>query len=242
MPLIIKKCISIFLSLRTALWILMLLIIFAFAGAIIMPAHEEFQSINSVPLLQWLPKQSPSATWWLWISIALLAMLSANTLFCSIESIIEKRQFKEWFLMIAPQVIHTGFLLILVAHLMTGLWGFKATAEAREGTGLYLPGDTLVQIKDITISSDSLGYMTDWFVVIEYLSRGKVVKTDRLMPNKPSFNEGIGIYVKDLRAFPDKAVLLEVSKEPGAPWALIGSALFTVGIVMLVILKMKREA
>jgi cytochrome c biogenesis protein ResB len=242
MTVIVKECIAIFVSLRTSLWILTLLIILALAGAVVMPAHEEFQSINSAPLFQWLPEQSLSGTWWLWAAIGLLVLLSANTLFCSIESIIRKRNAEQWLFVISPQVIHVGFLFILVAHLMTGISGFKAMAEAREGTELSLTDDTLVQIKNITISSDSVGNMTDWSVGIEYLSHGEAVKRDMIMPNKPSFfSRGIGIYVRDLKTFPDEAVLLEVSKEPGALWALIGGALFAAGTGMLVVLKMKRE-
>jgi hypothetical protein len=55
------------------------------------------------------------------------------------------------------------------------------------------------------------------------------------------FHRGVGVYVKDLRAFPHKMVLLEVSREPGAIWALGGSILFMTGTIALLMLKMKRE-
>ena len=61
------------------------------------------------------------------------------------------------------------------------------------------------------------------------------------MPNKPSIYKGLGVYVKDLRAYPEKMVLLELSREPGAVWALIGGILFMIGTIMLIILKWKRD-
>jgi cytochrome c biogenesis protein ResB len=147
----------------------------------------------------------------------------------------------QWLLIISPQVIHIGFLFILLAHLMSAISGFKGVTAAREGTVLELPGGMAVGIGPITVSLDSYGYIRDWAVDIEYVAGGKVVRHDRLKPNTPSFFEGLGIYVKDLRAFPDRAVLLELSREPGALWALIGGILFTVGTVTLLVVKMKRE-
>jgi len=61
------------------------------------------------------------------------------------------------------------------------------------------------------------------------------------LPNKPVFHKGVGVYVKDLRAYPNKMVLLEVSREPGAIWALLGGILFMTGTIALLVFKMKRE-
>lgn len=235
----IKKTIKFLTSIRTSLWLLSFLIILFFAGAFIMPLRKEFQSIHSVPLFWWLKEQPLSATWWIWGSISLLSLLTANTLFCSIDSIIKKRQSTQWLLIIAPQVIHIGFLFILFAHVVSSLGGFRGYSVAGEWTMLNLPSYT-VQINSITISIDPDGYITDWAVNIGYISEGKVLQKDRIMPNKPSFQDGIGLYVRDIQAYPVKAILLEVSREPGALWALVGGILFMIGTIMLLILKIKR--
>ena len=70
----------------------------------------------------------------------------------------------------------------------------------------------------------------------------KKIKEDSLSPNSPSFYKGLGIYLKDIQPYPLKAVLLEVSKEPGAAWALVGGILFMLGTITLLILKIKRES
>ncbi|HEX8949455.1 MAG TPA: hypothetical protein VF790_10865, partial [Dissulfurispiraceae bacterium] len=198
-------------------------------------------TIHALPLLRWLPQQPVSITWWLWGAVGVLVLLTANTLFCSVESVLRKRTVSQWLLIISPQVIHIGFLFILLAHLMSAISGFKGVTAAREGTVLALPGGVSVGIGPISLALDSYGYIHDWTVDIEYVAEGKVVRRDRLMPNAPSFFEGLGIYVKDLRAFPDRAVLLELSREPGAVWALIGGILFAAGTVTLLGLKVKRE-
>jgi hypothetical protein len=211
-----------------------------FAGAFIMPVREEYQEMHSMPLFQWLMQQPSAVTWWLWGAVGLLILLTANTLFCSIESIIKKRKVTQWLLLISPQVIHIGFLFILLAHLLSSVGGFKRYAVGIEGSLFDLSQNIALQVNIIKISMDSEGYMTDWYVEIEFISDGKTIKHDRLMPNKPSFRDGFGIYVKDLQFYP-KAVFIEVSREPGAIWALGGGVLFTMGSIVLVAIKMRRE-
>ena len=169
----------------------------------------------------------------------MLVLLTANTFFCSIDSILKKRQSAQWLLIIAPQVIHIGFLLILFAHFISSAGGFKGYSVAREGTMLNLPYHT-IQIDRIDISIDDAGYITDWAVDIGYLLEGRALLKDRVLPNRPSFQNGIGIYIRDIQAYPVKAILLEVSREPGALWALIGGILFMLGTVMLLMLKIRR--
>jgi cytochrome c biogenesis protein ResB len=130
---------------------------------------------------------------------------------------------------------------MLIAHLSSAVGGFKTFAVAAEGTPLEMPDNSVLQIKGIAISFDSYGYLYDWAVDVEYWDNGQVLKKERLMPNKPVFHKGVGVYVKDLRAYPNKMVLLEVSREPGAIWALVGSILFMTGTIALLVFKMKRE-
>lgn len=229
-----------FISLKTTVWLLCLVIAALLAGAFIMPGKAEFQTVHSEPLIKWLQAQSPGITWWLWAAIGLLVVLTANTLFCSVESVLKKRKAAQWLLIISPQIIHLGFLFILLAHLFSSTGAFKGHVAVTEGTLLDLGGSSL-RVKQIDIALDQYGYIRDWSVTVDYLANGAIVQEERILPNQPSVREGLGVYVKDLRAYPEKAVLLELSREPGAVWALTGGILFMVGIIMLVLLKMKRE-
>lgn len=235
------SAVNFLVSVRTSLWLVSILTLLLLAGAVIMPLREEFQSVHTVPLLLWIVGQPLSATWWLWVAIGLLGLLALNTIACSVESILRKRTVTNWLLLTAPQVIHAGFLLILFAHLMSSIGGFKGVAAVGEGAILDLPGGTSIEVRAIRLSIDTGGYLTDWTVDVAYMVSGSVVHEDRLRPNEPSFREGYGIYVKDLRAYPTRAVLLEVAREPGAVWALAGGILFTAGTALLLGLKMRRE-
>ncbi len=235
----IKGIINFFLSVKTTVWILLIAIIALFAGAFIMPVREEFESIHSIPLFKWLMKQPLSAVWWLWLTIAILVILTLNTIFCSIESIIKKRKTTQWLLLISPQIIHIGFLFILLAHLFSSAGGFKGVAIASEGTSFSMPDNTILSVKRIDLNIDQRGFLRSWAVDIEYRSGDTVIKQDRILPNKPSVREGTGIYVKDLQAYPYKAILLEISREPGAIWALVGGIIFGIGTIILLFLKMR---
>ena len=236
-----RAVIEFFVSLKTSLWLLCLVIVLLLSGAFIMPGEKAFQSIHFMPLLDWMRQQPVKSTWWLWASMGLLIVLAANTLLCSIDSIAKKRKITQWMLLISPQIVHIGFLFMLIAHLSSAVGGFKTFAVGAEGTSLAMPDNSVLQIKGISISLDSYGYLYDWAVDVEYRDNGQVLKKERILPNKPVFLKGVGVYVKDLRAFPNKMVLLEVSREPGAIWALVGGILFMTGTIALLVLKMKRD-
>ncbi|HDZ62262.1 MAG TPA: hypothetical protein ENH40_03855 [Nitrospirae bacterium] len=237
----LKRLTGFFLSLRTAIWLICLLIVFMFAGALIMPARPEFQEIHSAPMFDWLVKQDLSVTWWLWGILVLLAVITVNTLFCSVESIIKKRKATQWLLLISPQIIHIGFLLILLAHLLSADGASMGMRGVREGSDLNIVGGISLHIGKILIHVDSKGYVSDWSVDIEYLSGGEVIQKDVIRPNSPSLMSGLNVNVKDLRTYPYNSVLLQVSREPGAAWALAGGILFLTGIVILVVLRIRIE-
>ena len=173
--------------------------------------------------------------------IGILAVLAVNTLFCSIESIVRKRKITQWLLLISPQIIHAGFLFMLIAHLMSAAGASQKLAAAAEGTQVGISNNTAIKITDINIRLDYYGYITDWEVAMEYLSDGNVLLKDKIRPNNPSVQMGFNINVKDLRAHPREAILLQINREPGALWALTGGVLFMVGIVTLILLRIKME-
>lgn len=238
---LLNYILNFFLSLKTALWSLGLLLALFFAGALIMPGRQEFELLHSVPFFTWIQQQPGGITWWLWGSISVLLVLALNTLFCSFESIIKKRRVTHWLLLVSPQVIHIGFLFMLLAHLLSGAGSSQGFANAVEGSTLTFSDNTVMKVNNIRIDMDDRGYMADWSVDVEYLSDGKTFRRDTIRPNNPSILAGFNINVKDLRHSPRRTVLLQVNREPGALWALIGGVLFMIGNVTLLMLRVRME-
>lgn len=237
-----KNLFGFLFSLKTAFWLLCALIAVLLCGAVLMPLNEEYEGMGSAALFDWLGEARGSLTWWLWGAMALLAALTANTLFCSVESLIKKMERKKWLLVVSPQMMHAGFLFILLGHLASSLGGMKGYATAFEGSALRLPSGTVLKINSIKIDVDERGFIGDMRADVEFLKDGTALKAGQIAPNRPSFHEGYGVYLKDARTYPARSVLIEVSREPGAVWALVGAVLFSAGTVLLVALRMGQEA
>lgn len=238
---ILKKTIDFFLSLRTAILLILTMLCLLFYGAVALPLQKEFQALHEIPLFQWMLEHPAGITWWLWALIAVLSLLTANTLLCSIESVFRKRESRQWLLIISPQVIHIGFLFILLAHLFSSYGGFKGTAFAYRDTVFQLPNGLEVKFDDVKADIAPEGYIKDWSADISYFKDGDYQSSDVIRPNDPSLKEGLGIYIKEVRIAPFPVALIEVSREPGALWALIGGTLFLLGMSTLLVLKIRRE-
>lgn len=231
-----------FASVRTTIWLTLSALVFMLLGAIIMPTREEFNNISPDTLFRWMMKTPLSATWWLWATIAVLALLAANTIVCTVESLFKKKESTGWLLAVSPQVIHIGFLFIMLAHLVSSAQGFKVTTVGRQDKGIVLDDGVMIGIGAIGASYDAAGYATSYNAEIGFYKGGKLQQSGSLGPNKPAFYKGLGVYLKDIHITDtEKAVLLEISKEPGAIWALIGGSLFTLGMITLIVLKVRRE-
>jgi len=109
-------------SLALGLWLLGGVMLFLAIGSFL---QGEGSTINEVPLLLWLREVPLAESWWLWVSLLLLALLALNTLLCSIDSLSAKWQRGSFLSRIAPQAMHLGFLLIMVAHLQSASGSFK---------------------------------------------------------------------------------------------------------------------
>lgn len=229
------------LSLRTAVVLTFALTLILFIGSAFMSAREVYQTIHAVPLYTWLITQPFTVTWWLWCSIGLLVMLTANTLICSFDHLIKKRSRPNWLLVISPQIIHAGFLFMLIAHGISATSSFTAYQAVTEGSLLHMPHNAALSVQRIDIAISEEGYLTDWSVAVAYTQDRSMTVQGRLMPNRPLFFSGVGVYIRDISAFPVRAALLELSYEPGALWALIGGILFMGGTIMLILFKMRRE-
>ena len=238
---IFRNILSFLLSLKTAIALTLALLGLFLYGSFAMPLNQEFQLHHVTPLLPWMVENPLSITWWLWASFVIVSLLAANTLFCSIQSLIRKRDTTQWLLVISPQVIHAGFLFILLAHLLSSYGSFKGTTFVAKGSELPLPNGLTVFFEAINAESDPAGFIRDWSAEVKYFREGRQVASDVIQPNNPSFQNGLGLYIKTVRFDPYPVALIEVSREPGALWALVGGMLFMIGTITLLMLKIRRE-
>jgi cytochrome c biogenesis protein ResB len=233
-----------FLSLKTTVWLLTTLIVLFFAGSSVMPVNREiFGPMNELLLVRWLVDVAavhPLQTWWFFASLLALALLTVNTLVCSIQAIKGRWSREDAWLRIAPQIVHIGFLFILLAHLLGALSGYKTSGMVPEGAYVRLPEDRVLHLRKLIINADAEGYVAGWSADVQVIENDRRVASGILAPNKPLFYKGAGIYLKnfDLRESP--MAFMMVTKDPGAIWALVGAILFTLGICVILALKWKK--
>jgi hypothetical protein len=235
----IRKIYDRLASLTFGLWlmggVILLLAVGSFTGG-----GAEGSSINDVPLFAWLGSAPPAQSWWLWGTVGLLALLALNTGLCSIESLRLKYQRDAFLRLIAPQVMHLGFLLIVLAHLASAYGSFKGAGAVMEGQTISLPGGGKVQVTDIRAEPGPMGMPSDYSAVAA-MWEAEGVRTATMRPNHPVFYRGFGIYLKQVELVPVRGAFIEVHREPGARLALGGALLFTVGNVVLLAVRRGRQ-
>jgi len=233
-----------FLSLKTTVWLLFILVCLFFIGSYLMPMHREvFGPMNEDILLRWTLERASRnllQTWWFFAAVAGLALLAVNTLVCSWQAIKGTWTRSDALLRLAPQIMHAGFLFILLAHLLSAGWGYKLSGMLPEGASVALPDNLGLQLKQVHVSTDSSGYMTDWSADVQVFENQQPVQSGTLGPNTPLIYSGVGVYVKTPNFDRGPAALVLVAKDPGAIWAFGGGMLFLLGTIMLLVLKWKK--
>ena len=224
-------------SLNLGLWLIGGLMLLLGLGSFSREGPES-GSINELPLLQWLRETSIAYSWWLWLAIGLLVLLTLNTICCSIESVRGKYGSTRFLILIAPQVMHAGFLLIVLAHLCSAWGGYKQTMPVQEGGVIGLPDGGRLQVTNLAMTIGPMGFPTDFSAQIRAMN-GERESVQTIRPNEPFFYKGIGFYLKEVAFDPYRAALLEIHREPGAGLALVGALFFSVGNVVL--LSVRRE-
>lgn len=236
--------IGILRSLRLAVWLLAGTLLFLFAGSMILPARPDaYAGMNDALLFDWLRGVASNPLhFWFWAVLLLLALLTVNTVVCSLDSLWKKRSGADFWLRISPQLMHLGFLLILLAHLLSASSGFRVSGTLARGSAGVLPDGKRLHVSRITMDSYPGGMPRAWWADVELRYGSQPAVRGTLGPNRPLFVDGVGVYLKSVRYGRQGPVaVLHASRDPGALWALAGACLFTAGNFILLFLKVRRE-
>lgn len=234
-----KKIWRFSISLELCLGLLILICCVMSAGSFLL-SGEYAAAINYMPLLVWLREVPPAASWWLWLTILLLALLVLNTILCSSETLWARWGRAGLMPLLAPQLIHIGFLLIVLAHLQSAYGGYMQQVEVVGGVMAQLPDGRQFGIADISVSMSPMGMPTGFSSEL-VTDLNNPAERFTISPNHPWFSGGYGVYIKQAEAYPNKRALLEIHREPGAALALTGAIVFTVGNVLLLFLRSRSK-
>jgi hypothetical protein len=198
---------------------------------------EYATAINAMPLLSWLRDVPAGISWWLWLTVTFLALLAANTVFCSIDTLQSRWSRARIVPLIAPQLMHAGFLLIIVAHLQSALTSYREQIVVSEGSVALLPDGTPFAVSSIKLTMSPMGMPTGFSTELATDPNNPRASQITISPNHPWLSENYGVYIKQAEGYPSRRALLEIHREPGAGMALAGALLFTAGNVLLLYLR-----
>lgn len=218
------------------------LLVFMIVGSLAMLKTGGYDSINAMPLFQWIGETSLANSWWLIISLVSLGLIALNTILCSVKSLLAKTPARSFLLKISPQIMHAGFLFILLAHLFSSYDSFHHMTAVSNYQGIRLDESRAIGFSDIKLSVSKTGFPTGMSTRATMYENGNELSSQVISPNHPAFINGLGIYLKNIQPYPVPTALIEISRDAGSSWALVGGILFFVGNMLLVILKWRHES
>ena len=238
-----RAIIRFFLSLKTAVVFFAVFMAIAIAGSLSLVKNLAFFSgIDDTPLFRWLMEAHAfRQAWWIYAMILVIGLLAVNTLFCTADALLKKTGLKYLVRKLSPELIHVGVLLVMLGHLLTASVGFKADMVIKKGESKAVTGSAAISVNDVRLRTDAEGYARDWEADLQWSdSRGQSIQKV-LRPVRPLYFGQFGIYIKAVSLQPEPSVQVRVCRDLGAPWALGGGVLLSIGCIAVLILKLQRE-
>jgi len=141
-------------------------------------------------------------SWWIFALLALLSLLTLNTVACLIDSlaviVVRRRKGRVIARRLLSQAVHLGFVVVLIGHLVSSATGFKTTNNRLvEGTNIAMPGDQGLSLRlnrlDVSYSED--GGMARMDAALSLMRDGRVIKEKIVRLNEPLLYRGNAVYI-----------------------------------------------
>jgi cytochrome c biogenesis protein ResB len=137
-------------------------------------------------------------TLWIYILIVLVAFFALNTFVCTTDRIISIYRSKSPWQSILPHIVHIGFLIAMVGHLLGSAYGFKTPENfIMEGDSISVPTrDGLkVRLDKVDVKAAPNGRdIVSLKTTVTLLEGTRELLTDDIEINGPLIYEGIAFY------------------------------------------------
>ncbi|MDL1963215.1 MAG: cytochrome c biogenesis protein ResB [Deltaproteobacteria bacterium] len=221
-----------------------------------------FSPLDRLMLFEWLRTyglESITVTWWFFVLLFLLFILTLNTVVCTVDSVaalIKRREkfsgSRAFVLKFAPHVMHVAFVLLLLGHFTSYAAGFNLFNNIlKQGIVMKVP------YSDLQLSLENLKvkfYKSEDAPLPDFAGKARDVVADiliidpandnfkhgvkkKISINMPAFYQGISFHLKNF--YPQNEtnkgvpyVNLIIRKDPGIRIMAGGIILFTIGLVM----------
>ncbi|MFQ5585498.1 MAG: cytochrome c biogenesis protein ResB [Thermodesulfobacteriota bacterium] len=183
-------------------------------GSLITVRHRDlFQSLDHAILFQWLAsygKANIGKTLWIYLLIILITLFALNAVLCTVERIFNIIVYRRPWRSLYPQIVHIGFLIALVGHLMGSAYGFRSQGNlVHQGETIPVPQQEGLSLRldAIETATSPRGELESLTTTVTLFQEGKALLTDTIKLNDPLRYRGIAFYHVDHGAMPTGLIL-----------------------------------
>ena len=195
-----------FTSTRLAVVLTLLITINVLTGTLLLAGSPEaLGSINLEIFFSWLlgtGLSNPAASWWIFLLLALLVLFAVNTIVCTVDSISRmsgsrRGAVRTRLRRILSQLIHLGFIIGLLGHLVSSTSGFRTTNNRLfEGERIPLPqnSELSLRLNKLDVAFTHAGDMQRMDAYLSLMRDGKVVRDKVVRLNEPLLYQSNAVY------------------------------------------------
>src|SRR3989338_2123688 len=196
-----------------------LIILDAAWGSIIsMKNPQVFQALDQAILFPWLfsvGNANLNISLWIFILVFLITIFAINTTVCTLDKLYSTFKYKRPWQSLFPQIVHIGFLIALLGHLIGSIYGFKSPGHfVFQGQTIQVPSQEGLSLRfdDIEMKTSRRAGLEDLKTKVALLEDGKELLKDNIRINGPLIYKGIAFYHIDQGEAPT-GLILRVGEE-----------------------------
>ncbi len=187
-------------------------------GSIITVRHRPlFQTLDHSILFEWLASSGNGnldKTLWIYILIILIALFALNAVLCTIERLYNILKYRRPWRSLYPQIVHIGFLIALLGHLVGSVYGFRSQGNlVYQGERIAVPHAEGLSIRLDEVAAVPVtegrpeGGLQSLTTTVTLFEEGEKLLTDTIELNDPLRYRGVAFYHVDHGESPTGLVL-----------------------------------
>ncbi|MEE8575470.1 MAG: cytochrome c biogenesis protein ResB [Thermodesulfobacteriota bacterium] len=196
-----KRLWALFTSLELTIVLAILVCLAAAYGSILTMGNSAFyRGLDSAILLPTLLKggtENLKLTLWIFVLIILVAIFSVNTALCTLDKLIQIARRELGIKSLLPHIVHIGFLIAVLGHLLGSVYGFKNPYNFLvKGEQVSVPGaeEVSVRLERVKIDRTEEGEISNLKTTVTIIEDGEEQVTGDIEINGPLLYKGIGFY------------------------------------------------
>lgn len=184
-------------------------------GSILAVRYPQFfRAFDQEVLLPYLASfglQYISLTSWVWALIFLTALFGINTFVCTADKVWSVLKNRKPWPALFPHIVHVGFLIALLGHLVGSVWGFRSYGNVVfKGDSIPVPHTEglFLRLDDSEMKVSPSGELDALITKVTLLDKeGKDIESAEIGMNSPLIHKGVAFYHFDQGQSPSGLVL-----------------------------------